>query len=224
MSGVVISETLRRHATNLGYIVFVILLAMAGIAVAQFERPGAVWPSLVTLLAIIIGCSPIGPEFSSGTLQLILVKPISRAVYLVSRVAGVVLAVWIGALIAALAELAFRSFGEFTPIATSFVNSLGSSLLVVALLTFFGSFMRAYFNVATYFLLQIFLGVLVGIGARKFPAAVTRALTSVMQNLFPDAPPRLERDWLLLVTCNAAIALVLACLIFRRREVPYGAE
>lgn len=224
MSWVVVSETLRRHATNVGYVAYVILLAMAGVAVAQFERPGAVWPGLVTLLAIIIGCTPIGPEFSSGTLQLILVKPVSRAVYLVSRVAGVVLAVWSGALIAALAELIARGFSEFNPIAISFLNSLAGTLLIVSLLTFFGSFLRAYFNVATYFLLQIFLGALIGIGARKFPAGVTRAITTVMQNVFPDAPPRLEAAWLLMVTCNAAIALVLACLIFRRREVPYGAE
>ena len=37
---------------------------------------------------LITGCGPIGPEFSSGTLQLILVKPINRATYLLSRVAG----------------------------------------------------------------------------------------------------------------------------------------
>jgi ABC-type transport system involved in multi-copper enzyme maturation permease subunit len=224
VSGVVIAETLRRHFKNVGYVAYAIVLVMAGLFIAQFERPGSVWPGLVTLLAIITGCAPIGPEFSSGTLQLILVKPINRAVYLLSRVAGVVLAVWAGALAAALAELAGRGFSDFTPIATVLVHSMADVLLIVSLLALVGSFTRAYFNVAIYFGTHIFLDVLTGIGARKFPQEVTRALSAILQNVFPDAPPRFSPEWLLLVTCNAAIALVLACLIFRKREVPYGAE
>jgi ABC-type transport system involved in multi-copper enzyme maturation permease subunit len=224
VSWVVISETLRRHYTNAGYVAYVLVLAMAAFFISKFESPGSLWPGLVTLLAIITGCAPIGPEFSSGTLQLILVKPISRAVYLLSRVGGVVIAVWFAALVAALTELAGRGFSDFTPVATSLVHALADALLVVSLLTLLGSFTRAYFNVALYFGVRIFLGLLIGIGTRKFPEQLTRALTAISQNLYPDAPPRFSGDWLLLVTCNAAIALVLACLIFRRREVPYGAE
>ncbi len=224
MSWVVIAETLRRHYTNIGYVAYVLVLAMAALFISQVERPGSLWPGLVMLLAIITGCGPIGPEFSSGTLQLILVKPINRAVYLLSRVAGVVLAVWAAALVAALTELAGRGFSDFTPVATSLVHAMADTLLVVSLLTLIGSFTRAYFNVALYFGIQIFLGLLAGIGARKFPEQVTRALNAISQNLYPDAPSSFSGDWLLLVTCNAAIALVLACVIFRRREVPYGAE
>jgi ABC-type transport system involved in multi-copper enzyme maturation permease subunit len=224
VSGVVISETLRRHYTSVAFVAYAILLVMVALFISQFERPGSLWPGLVMLLAIIAGCAPIGPEFSSGTLQLILVKPINRAVYLLSRVAGVVLVVWAAALLAALAELLGRGFSDYTPIATSLVHAMADALLAVSLLTLIGSFTRAYFNVALYFGIQIFLGLLAGIGARKFPEQVTRALNVISQNLFPDAPSRFSGDWLLLVACNAAIALVLACLIFRRREVPYGAE
>lgn len=219
-----IAETVRRHVTNIGFVAYVAVLAMAALAVAQFENPGAVWPGLVIVLAVITGCAPIGPEFSSGTLQLILVKPINRAVYLLSRVTGVLAVVWSAAVVAALCELAGRALADFTPIATSLVHSMAEALLIVAMLTFIGSFTRAYFNVAIYFGVQIFLSVLTVLGARRFPEQVTRALRVVDQNLFPNAPPRLDRDWLLLVACNAAIALLLACLVFRRREVPYGAE
>ena len=224
MSGVVIGETLRRHYTNVGYVAYVVLLAMVALFISQFERPGSLWPGLVMLLAIITGCAPIGPEFSSGTLQLILVKPINRAVYLLSRVAGVVLAVWIAGVVAAVTELLGRGFSELTPIATALVHSMADALLVVSLLTLIGSFTRAYFNVAIYFGVQIFLGLLAGIGARKFPEQLMGALNVITRNLYPDAPSRLSGDWLLLVACNAAIALVLACVIFRGREVPYGAE
>jgi ABC-type transport system involved in multi-copper enzyme maturation permease subunit len=224
VSGVVISETLRRHLTNVAFVAGAIVVAIVAIGVSHFERPGTVWPGLVVLIALVAGSAVIGPEFSSGTLQLILVKPINRAVYLLSRVAGVVLAVWSAALLAAICEYVGRSLREFTPIATSLVNSMADALLVVSLLAFLGSFTRAYFNVAIYFLAQMFLGMLIGLGVRKFPEQLNRALRFAMENLYPDAPPRIDRDWLLLVACNAAIALLLACLIFRKREVPYGAD
>jgi ABC-2 type transport system permease protein len=224
VSGVVISETLRRHYTSIAFMSYAIVLVMAALFIAQFERPGSVWPGLVTLLAILAGCAPIGPEFSSGTLQLILVKPVTRAAYLLSRVAGVVLFVWIAASLAALTEWLARGFSEGLPIATVLVHSMAAALLVVSLLTLIGSFTRAYFNVALYFGTMIFLGLAIPISARKLPEQVTSALQAISRNLFPDAPPRFSPDWLLLVACNAVLALVLACLIFRRREVPYGAE
>jgi ABC-type transport system involved in multi-copper enzyme maturation permease subunit len=220
----VIAETLRRHYTSVAFVAYTIVLVMAALFIGQFERPGSVWPGLVTLLAILAGCAPIGPEFSSGTLQLILVKPITRSVYLLSRVAGVVLFIWIAASLAALTEWIARGFSEGTPIAMVLVHSMAAALLVVSLLTLLGSFTRAYFNVALYFGLMIFLGLLIPVSARKLPEQVTRGLQAMSQNLFPDAPSRFTTDWLLLVTCNAVLALVLACLIFRRREVPYGAE
>jgi ABC-type transport system involved in multi-copper enzyme maturation permease subunit len=224
VSGVVISETLRRHYTSVAFVAYALVLAMGALFIANFERPGSVWPGLVTLLAILAGCAPIGPEFSSGTLQLILVKPISRAVYLVSRVAGVVIFVWIAAIIAAATEWLGRGFSDAIPIATALVHAMAGALLVVSLLTLIGSFTRAYFNVALYFGIMMFLGLLTGISVRRFSEQVTRALTVISQNLFPAAPSRFSSDWLLLVASNAAVALVLACLVFRRREVPYGAE
>jgi ABC-type transport system involved in multi-copper enzyme maturation permease subunit len=176
------------------------------------------------LLAMVVGSEVIGPEFSSGTLQLILVKPINRAVYLLSRVAGVVLAVWSAALLAAVCELVGRSMNDFVPIATALVHSMADALLVVSLLAFIGSFTRAYFNIAIYFGMQMFLAMLIGLSARKFPEPLTRALRFVMSNLYPDPPSQLEGAWLLLVACNVAIALLLACILFRKREVPYGAD
>ena len=95
MNRVVIEETIRRHITSVGYLTYLAIVAIVAVAVSRFEHPAAVWPQLITILAIITGCGPIGPEFSSGTLQLILVKPVNRAEYLLSRVIGVVAVVWL---------------------------------------------------------------------------------------------------------------------------------
>ena len=229
MSGVVVAETVRRYFTSVAYWGFVGFTAIVAAGTARFNMPGSAWPPLVGLLSIIAGCTPIGPEFSSGTLQLILVKPVRRSTYLLSRVAGVILVTWAVAAIGFLAELAGRSLLSepvaVRSLATMLLNTSINAVLTVSLLTFFGSFTRAYFNVALYIVLQVGLGMTIGLVTmgRRWPA-IGEMLSRVMNNLFPDAPPSLDTKWLLLVLSNAAVALVLACLVFRRREVPYGAD
>jgi ABC-type transport system involved in multi-copper enzyme maturation permease subunit len=237
---VVVAETLRRHVTNGAYLAYVALLAIVAFGSSTFDKPATGWPSLVALLALITGCGPIGPEFSSGTLQLILVKPVNRATYLLSRVAGVVLAVWSAAILAALCELAGRAiWGPGVPadiIGATLLNALLDTVLTVSLLTLLGSLTRAYFNIAIYMvgmigfsMLAFVLGMIrqsrnaIGRFLTEYPA-IERGLGVVDQNLFPDLPPRLDTQWTLTILANAAVALVLACLAFRRREVPYGAD
>lgn len=229
MSWVVYSETVRRHLNSPSYCVTLAIFALAAFFSARFESLGAAWPPLVQVLAVVVGCAPIGPEFSSGTLQLILVKPVNRSAYLLSRVAGVITAVWIVGGIACGAELLGRAVHgqplEAVYLGKTLLNVAIASILIVSLLTLFGTFTRAYFNVALYMLLQIGLGVSLSLAAmgRRFPA-ITKALEQVLNNLFPEPPPNLSTPWTLMVLSNAAVALVLACLLFRRREVPYGAD
>lgn len=240
MNRVVIAETLRRHVTNGAFLAFVALLAIVALGSSAFDKPAAAWPSLVTLLALITGCGPIGPEFSSGTLQLILVKPVNRATYLLSRAAGVVLAVWSAAIVAAFFEAAGRAiWARSVPAATigsALLNVMVDTILTVSFLTLLGSLTRAYFNIAIYFaglvgfsMLGMVLGMIrqSGNAIGRFlneHAAIERGLNVIDKNLFPDLPPRLDWPWILMVLANAAVALVLACLAFRRREVPYGAD
>ncbi len=241
MNGVVVAEAVRRCLTSIGYWIFIALLAIVSFGMARFDRPGTAWPSLIGLLAFIIGCGAIGPEFSSGTLQLILTKPVNRSVYLVSRAAGAVSAVWIATLVAFFFELLGRMLWSpdlrIDLVGSVLINSFADTILTVALLTFFGSFTRAYFNLAIYFVLMFGLGIGQGIlsmmrsmrngtiGAWLAQNDILdRGLMLTSRNLFPDAPPFLDGKWLLMVLSNATIALVAACFIFRRREVPYGAD
>jgi ABC-type transport system involved in multi-copper enzyme maturation permease subunit len=231
ISIVVVRETIRRHVTNIGYLAYVAFLPILGLGVSRFGPPAAAWPTLVGLLAIITGCNVIGPEFSSGTLQLILVKPIDRSTYLLSRVAGVVSVVSIAAIVACLGETGgrmTRAVGEvpWQALGIGLLHAIVVIILTVSLLTFFGSFSRAYFNVALYVVLRIGLSMLPPILSmtRRDFTIVNRAVMFIDWNLYPDAPSRFDGPWLLLVLSNAAIALVLACLVFRNREVPYGAD
>ena len=238
MNGVVVAETVRRCVTSIAYWSFVALVAIFALGFARFDRHA--WPSMISLLGYIIGCTTIGPEFSSGTLQLILTKPVNRSVYLVSRVAGVVSAIWIAALIAfsfeLLGRLLWRDVLRFDIVATILLNVFADTLLICALLVFFASFTRAYFNIAIYMVLMIGIGISQGMlsmlraksGALGDWLAthdiIDRILASIDRNLFPEAPVRFDSHWLLMVVSNAAIAIVAACFIFRRREVPYRAD
>jgi ABC-type transport system involved in multi-copper enzyme maturation permease subunit len=228
-SRVVIQETIRRHLTHIGYVTYVAFMAIVAVGISQFGPPGAMWPTLVGLLSIITGCGPIGPEFSSGTLQLILVKPINRATYLLSRVAGVLCVIWLAALVPFACEVIGRLVSNEVPwsaMGTMLLNTSVLAILTVSLLTLFGSLSRAYLNVALYMVLQILLSVmptLLSFNRERF-APISRAIAVIAQNLYPSAAPGLDWRWLLLVVSNAGVALTLACFVFRSREVPYGAD
>ena len=240
MNRVVIEETVRRHVTNVAYLAAIALLAIISLGVSRFDKPASVWPSFVTLLAFITGCGPIGPEFSSGTLQLILVKPVSRAVYLLSRVAGVVLVVWAAAVTCALFEVIGRAaWGPGVPwaiIGSTLLNVMADTILTVSFLTLLGSLTRAYFNVALYFTgmaALAFTTFVLGFARQSGGAfgrfladhlEIQRAVEAINANLYPDVTQSLSSASLAMVLSNAAIALLLACVAFRRREVPYGAE
>jgi hypothetical protein len=241
MNAAVIVETMRRHFTNLGFITYLILIAMTGVFVSRFNTPASIWPALVTILSIITGAAVIGPEFSTALLQLIVSRPIRRSVYLLSRVAGVLASVAVAATVGVTSEIVARLLRgsaevPWLPLASAFANSLIVSFLAISLLTMLGSLTRAYFNVA------IYVGVQVALSAVETLLGLLRTRTNSLSEflkthqqfekglialddlLFPAAPPHPDAGWLLRVAVTAAAALVLACIAFERREVPYGGD
>jgi ABC-type transport system involved in multi-copper enzyme maturation permease subunit len=245
VSLVVIAEALRRHFVHLGYIAALLILIVIVVTLSAIgAQPHAPY-EMIGLFALIAGCQLIGPEFSSGTLQLILSKPIGRSTYLLSRVAGVVLAIWVAIAVMFASDVVGRLIAG-TPIvwrtaAAAAVVSALKVLLVCALLAFFGSFTRSYVNVGIYLGAQILLSMIYGmlgmmknairgemavIGAfLRAHAGVMEALGAVNKNLFPDEPfLPFDRNWILMMVSNASVALLLACVVFSRREVPYGAD
>lgn len=240
MNGTVIAETVRRHLSSIGYVLFVLLLAAVGLLSSNFAVPGSMWPSLVALLAIVTGSAVIGPEFSTGALQLIVSRPVSRPAYLLSRVTGVLLSVALAAVAGLAAECTGRLLRAgavpWAHLGGMFAGALAASLLIIAMLTLLGSLTRAYFNVAIYLGGEAALGMIQavtgtirirgeGVGAfLQHHPGVERGLAAVDDTLFASVPGALTGAWLARVLVTAAVALVLACLAFARREVPYGSD
>lgn len=251
MNAAVIREVIRRHWSSIAFVSFAVLTAVMGLAASQIDDPAHLWPGWIGLLSLIIGCQVIGPEFSSGTLQLILAKPVNRSTYLLSRVAGVVLTIWMVAALPVVIEMLGRALSsrpseQLAVVAWTGFNAALDALLVCSLLALLGSFTRSYFNIAIYMAVKVGLAMMVA-GAMAIAGmsqatastglvvrlgrflyahpAITRGMNHVSNNLFPDAPHGVfDRNWTLMVLCNAAVALLLACVLFRRREVPYGAD
>jgi ABC-type transport system involved in multi-copper enzyme maturation permease subunit len=241
----VIAETIRRHFVHLGYIAALLVLILIAVMMTAIGVPTQAPYQLIALFTLIAGCQLIGPEFSSGTLQLVLSKPIGRSSYLTGRVAGVVLSIWVAILVVLTSDIIGRLIAG-TPIiwrtaaATALVSAL-RVLLVCSLLALFGSFTRSYGNIGIYLGAQILLSGIYGLlyviknAASGEMAAVGRLLRAhpgfingvraIEGNLFPDDPSiPFERNWILMMLCNAVVAVLLACVVFSRREVPYGAD
>lgn len=240
MSAAVFAETVRRHVTSIGYVSFAILVALAGLFASSFNTPASMWPSLVTLLSIITGAALIGPEFSTGTLQLIVSKPIHRSVYVCSRVAGVMASVAIVALIGAASELIARVLRSRVDIPwRSIALVLGFELLIaflaIAILAFLGSVTRSYFNVAIYIsvqavlsMVEALLGVfhlrenMISLFLRRIDA---EDMLFAFDNIFfPSLPPQVSVGWPIRIAATALVFVAAACVAFQRREVPYGAD
>lgn len=244
MNGVVVSETFRRQVTSPAFVVYVVLTAIVAAGSAMSASNSQSWQGMTTLLVLVIGAQLIGPEFSSGTLQLVIAKPVNRSAYLVSRVAGVVaaawLALWLPLAVYVIVRLAAHGVHDWPDIFAAAIHRTAGMLLICALLALFGSFTRAYFNIALYLALSIglsafsgFLGLL-GSGREMFGAlgrfvaahpGIVASVHVVDANLFPDPPGgAFDRLWFVIAMSNALVALSAACVLFNRREVPYGAD
>jgi ABC-type transport system involved in multi-copper enzyme maturation permease subunit len=235
VNAAVVAETVRRHLTSVGYIIFLAFVALVALFVSNFAIAGTMWPPLVTLLAIVTGSAIVGPEFSTGTLQLIVSKPIRRPVYLLSRVAGVFACVALAAAIGLAVECGARLLFGRAPVpwprlGSVFVAELLVAFLAIALLAFLGSITRSYFNAAIYIGAQAALSIAIAIlglarlGGNPYVVDVQRALAKVDDVLFTSPPPVLDAMWIARTLAVAAVALALGCAAFERREVPYGAE
>lgn len=243
MNRTVIAETFRRQI-NVASVIFLALLGLLAFSLADVDTPGRSWRPMLGFIAVIAGAQLIGPEFNTGTLQLVLAKPVNRSVYLVSRVIGVWLAICAATWLMHAVEVSSLLLDHREPpwrrVFFTGLNDNVDTLLIMSLLALLGAVLRMHFNFVIYLGVSAalvvspmiltslrrqtsgFLGWL-GAIAREHPGIET-TLATIEKNLYPQAPGDFNRDWLLMVLCNSAVALFLASLLFRRREVPYGGD
>lgn len=191
--------------------------------------------SVAAPLALILAAGAIGQEVSSGTLQLLFARPVTRPSYLVSR--------WLGATLAAFAIVAvmsvLASFGLLARgmapqpldvvrlLLDSLCSAAGHAAVLIMLSTLAGGLGDLGLYVATFFVNQMLAGLA---GIQRWPW-LERATVEVQGFLGPQLSwVWLGRDlpisWFAIVSYASTVALALAIGItfLNRRELSYGGE
>lgn len=204
------------------------------------------WSWYMLIAVVVLGAQLIGPEISSGTIQLFIVRPITCSSYLLSRVVGTY-CVLTGAFAACAAvQIATRlgTDGSGTMswrllLANAAANYL-EALYFVALISLFGALTRKFYNVACFggFILGVSQGppamrdVVEWSGAFrpvatfviKHPGLVSSFFVLRREILPTMSGVLLSPALIVSVVSNVTIVLFLACVAFGRREFPYGAD
>ncbi len=217
-----------------------VLVLLTAIQAAVSDPEQAVGTSFLAILLIAAGS--VSKDASGGALQMILARPIRRTAYLFGRYAGILAAyaVTLGAIVGLTLLCASALPALFGPrnVAADFsVAALGrgagaaffNGILFAAILLFFSTFLRGYADVLGYILLQVLLGLVPALGDFLQKPWLRRAGETLRSNVLPNvewkAILRGENvlgeptgRWVLAVTAF----LVLAAVIFSRREFSYG--
>jgi ABC-type transport system involved in multi-copper enzyme maturation permease subunit len=190
---------------------------------------------VVGLLAapvFVLGANLLGHEVSSGALNLVLLRPISRRSYVISRVAGT----WAAIVLLFLVIGALTSLTHGTITAAIFIhlaNYATAALFVLSMFALFGSFTNGYFSAGLYFLWAIFVveglgAIVVALGAMgvNVPDDLldVPACAALVRATFASAPDELSAAGLAFIWIWSLAALALACFFFERRDLPAPAE
>ena len=196
--------------------------------------------STASLAVIVLGAGVVSRDVSSGAVQMILARPLTRTDYLLGRWLGVLSALGVflataGALVLLLSLAVFPAFGWFAePLsAPGLLRGAAAALLDGALfsasLLCLSTFLPGYGDLIAYFLVVVGLGAAQSVAAGLHRPALSQAALAVRDNLMPDP------DWNALLSGQSpsfepvgrwALALagllLVAALVFRRREFAYG--
>lgn len=193
-----------------------------------------------SLAVIVLGAGAVSRDISTGAVQMILARPLSRTEYLLGRWLGVLWALGFflavaGGLVVLLSLLVYPAFHvdaeplSFAALLRGGAGALLDGMLFSATLLCLSTFLPGYGDLIVYFLAVVGFGAVQGIAASIQKPAVAEAARLVRDNLMPDP------DWNALLSGQSssvepaarwllalAVLLLTAALVFRRREFAYG--
>jgi ABC-type transport system involved in multi-copper enzyme maturation permease subunit len=218
-----------------------IMAVLLGILALMASLPPALSEGPARFLALIVlAAGVVSKDASSGALQMILARPISRTDYLYGRYFGILSAYAL--FLAAAAALAVLFSVVVFPLLKVHAEPLSAAALArasgvamleavlpAAVLLLFSTFLPGYGDVLGYFLLATLLGTTASLATAAGKPALARVARFAQDNVLPepawDSVLR-SANPLSSVTGRWALAvvtfLVAAALIFRRREFAYG--
>jgi ABC-type transport system involved in multi-copper enzyme maturation permease subunit len=220
-------------------IILVALVVLSGLARAggsssgaeAFSGPGSYF---LSLLVLVLGAGLLADEVESGHVQLVLLRPLTRAQWVSGRLAGagfVVCAAVVGGAVASAAAAVFRgSFGELLGRVAAVPLALCAALAWLALLAALSAILSGWTNVGAVVLAKL----LWGFASFSLPLALASpSLQATLHAIDPFIGPQdllpLARQLLLHEPVQWSLFLydlvwlfgcwLLAVLLFNRREL-----
>lgn len=235
MNPTLVVAFLRQRFTSpmrLGLLVLMTLFPLAGVAImGQLSLLGGI----AGPLALILAAGAIGQDVSSGTLQLLLVRPVTRARYLASRwLASVFGAVGLTVFMLLLGTLALMLRGT-PPAASELVRMVleasAAAAGSAAIMVMFSALAGGLGDVGLYVGSIVVLQMVAILGQFKHWPWLERACTELQGTLSPQLSfvwltQHLPPSWFALTAWASSITLALAIGIARlnRRELSYAAD
>ena len=217
---------------RLGLIVLATLFPLAGVAITGAL---SVLGGIAGPLAFVLVAGAIGQDVSSGTLQLLLVRPVTRTEYLLNR--------WLGAVIAALGlTVLMLALGTLVLLLRGAPPQAGEVLRMVleaasvttgnaAVMIMLSTLVGGLGDVGLYFASLVLLQMAQAVAAFKHWTWLQRASSEMQGVLGPQLTfawfaQHAPVPWFALVSWASTITLVLAIGIARlnRRELSYAAD
>jgi hypothetical protein len=234
VNGTLIAAFLRQRLTSPMRVGLMLLITMFPLGAAIVMNSLAALGAMGGPLALILAAGAIGQDVSSGTLQLLLVRPVSRPSVLVHRwLAAVIGAVGITLATLALGTLALFARGTH-PDALDLVRMVlenacaaaGSAAVMVMLSTLVGGLG----DVGLFAAALVFTQLLVGLGMLEHWDVLIRVCTEVQGVLSPQLSwewmtHHMPPSWFPITSWASTVTLALAVGISRlnRRELSYAA-
>jgi hypothetical protein len=233
MKGALITAYLRQRLVSpirmvflaLGFVFPLLSIAVApGLGLRPLE--GAGW------FALILGAGMIGQDVSSGVLQLILARPLSRRDYALSRWLAVACgAGFVGILQVSMAYLILAARGA-TPapedLATALLGMASSALGVAAVLAAFSALVPGIGDLGIYFMMTFATTVAQTLGGMLSWPWMSRAGMLISESLTPSLEwhrifgPALSWHELFAYASTVTLMLAVAILVLNRRELSYA--
>lgn len=231
MNPAIVRETFVSTTRHPMYLV--VLLVLCAVAVylpltGETEEVHVI--GLADMAGFVMAATLIGPEWHGTVLQLILIRPVRRADYVVSRYLGGLLATWMLYVIPSALQNPIAAWRHLprngSAVWISFGNHFSDSALMIALMVFLGCFARSYEHVIYYWVIRIAVNLLTTLD--QFPNAPMsfRSIAAVLdRNLFPTfSYTHFQHGVVLTALSNAALCLLAACWVSTRRDLTYAGE
>ncbi len=230
---------LRQRFGSPGMAVALAVVALMTAASGAFSDPERALGQGIFAM-VLIAAGSVSRDASGGALQMILARPIRRTSYLFGRYLGILAAYAV--FLAASTGLMFlfartlpRLFGgaavslSLASVGRGAAAAMANALLFAAILLFFSTFLGGYADALAYFLLSIVLGLLPGLATSLDRPGLRQAAEKIRENVLPEV------DWGAVLRGREILSeptgryvfavtafLVLAAVVFSRREFAYG--